>query len=68
MRIIKCYYYLEGDEENDDGVIRALCLNCHDKSFPLLGMAYEGFCGPWETKCGKCGTIILPKCESPDQT
>lgn len=58
MDFVKCYFFLDGDQEEQDSKIKALCLTCHNEAFPSLGWFYEGACGYWEIKCGKCHSII----------
>jgi len=57
---IECFFYIEPDLDNkDDGIIRALCIECkkkQPKDFPCW--FYSGQVGPWNVKCHKCGKVI----------
>lgn len=58
MEFVKCYFFVDGDQDDQEAKVKALCLKCHDQSFQELGWFYEGVCGHWEVKCGKCSNVI----------
>jgi hypothetical protein len=67
---IKCYFYIDGDQDDPTSKIRALCGQCH-QIYPDLGWHYEGLCGEWVIQCGKCNGVIAgdpsldPRTETP---
>jgi hypothetical protein len=55
----QCFFFIEQDERNEEeGTVRALCLECHQNHFPKQGWFYDGQIGPWTVKCYHCGKII----------
>ena len=64
LRNIECYYWLDDYTEDVDGIIRPMCVKCHNEKFPWLGWHYSGPVGPWETICGKCGEVIMENIET----
>lgn len=57
--MIECFFFVES-EKDDEGTIRALCLNCKMNHMPSNFPAwfYSGEVGPWTIKCHNCNTII----------
>lgn len=58
MEFVKCYFFVDGDQDDQDARVRPLCIQCHNQAFRDLGWFYEGACGNWEIKCSKCSGII----------
>ncbi len=57
-----CYFFVQQepgeDADPDDGVIRAMCVECHVTKFPQLGWFYDGLIGPWSVRCFHCNGLI----------
>jgi hypothetical protein len=66
-RIIECYFYMDGDHEQEDGFVRPMCVKCHEEKFGYLGWHYKGPVGPWKYVCGKCDETILDGIEDDGQ-
>ena len=65
MEIENCYFYVEGDTEEEKRM-RCMCLEC-SKSNQVSGWFYDaksqGY-GPFEYKCAKCARVIYKHPES----
>jgi len=63
MNDVDCFIFVEKDEdtESEDGYIRFMCIDCHEKNYSKLGWFYKGSeqgYGPWKYSCCKCDEII----------
>lgn len=60
MDFVKCYFFVDGEQDDQNARVKSLCIQCHNQAFRDLGWFYEGVCGSWEIKCDKCSGIIKP--------
>lgn len=58
MEFVKCYFFVDGEQDDQDACVKSMCMRCHDQAFKDVGWFYEGVCGSWEIKCSKCSSII----------
>lgn len=57
--MIECFFFIEKDNENDEeGIVRSLCIDCKMKNPSFPAWFYSGEVGPWTLVCRKCNTII----------
>lgn len=52
--------YMLIEKEDDEDIIVAVCVECHDEHYPHAGWFYEGNEGYSDClwKCYKCGKVI----------
>ena len=57
--MIECFFFVER-EDDEDGIVRALCLECKMNRLPkdFKAWFYSGQVGPWTVKCYNCGDVI----------
>lgn len=59
MQEIECYWFFDGQQNDEDAVAKPLCMNCHKQPNMLnLGWYYKGPCGEWDLQCVACGKNI----------
>lgn len=59
--MVECFFYIERENEDEiDGIIRSLCVNCKVNKLPkdFPAWFYSGQIGPWTLKCNHCNDII----------
>jgi|APCry1669188910_1035180.scaffolds.fasta_scaffold68492_2 hypothetical protein len=63
-----CYFFIEGENE-DDKIIRCMCIECHDTNFKKVGWFYNakhGY-GPFDYICVKCKKAIYKHTGNTDE-
>lgn len=60
-----CFFFIDYMVPEKDRTMSIVCVECHDKYMPDVGMfwdAKEGY-GPFDYKCCKCGKFVHEKDE-----
>lgn len=56
MEEIECYWFFEGQKDEENSVIKALCLDCHElRQWKNIGWHCRSPHVPWEINCASCG-------------
>jgi hypothetical protein len=56
MEEVECYWFFEGQKDEEDSKIKALCLDCHElRQWKNIGWKYRGVTGQWDLNCASCG-------------
>ncbi len=68
-----CYFFVDMDMEvvnEEDRIIRCLCVECHDQHYPDSGWYYEGSeqgYGPYNYLCHSCRKVLHSPQEEHDE-
>lgn len=57
--MLQCFFYIEPNQNDpEDGIIRALCLECRKIQRPNNCWFHDGQVGPWDVICHRCTKTI----------